>query len=1067
LKRQKNLFILTIFLGSILILNPVISYAELMFPYDAWQDGADDDQGLFAGGDGSESSPFQIADATDLKNMAQAINEDKEKYGSKHYILTADIEMFQVAADQSNHVAIGSYASSKPFSGTFDGQGHTISGLVINKSSESYQGLFGYVGPGGVVKNVGLIDSFIVGGDFVGSVVGLNEGTVDNCYSTGDVWGKKEIGGIAGRNRTSGIIRNSYNTSQVTGTDSEVGGIVGKNVGTVANSYNTGVVSGSSTVGGIVGENNSACLNSYNIGSVNKRDANGVFGGIVGRNYSTSSISPQCLNCYWLTNDTINKGLSGIGSSAYTSIYENCASFSGAHGILEPVPGHTIIDNKSTLLAALNAWVSSQKDLSDSPPYYYWTTLNSDTGFPIHTEHLLKYSLTYDANGATGGSTPVVEGAYEPGTTITVLGPGDLEKTGYSFIAWNTKADGSGIEYNEGSTFVIGHDNVTLYAIWTKDNAGIALPTIKTLEPEVTPDTVILKGQLADTGGAETSLYFEWGTDEDFSETSTIIDKGLISKITSYTHILQGLKEEQTYYYRAVASNLAGQVEGEIKEFKLTPVYYTVTFQDYNGTVLKTETVKHGGKARAPVDPTRSGYVFSGWDKDFTNVTTDLEVTALYTRQSSPGPNSGSSAGRNRTNSTTKLLENARDQVVGQEVVIEENGEKKVIFRVDPIALNEITEQIVEENVLEISISSTGVNQVDVILTGDIIHRLEQNHVRVSIKTEHVDYNIPVKALDIQQVASQLNRGQASLNEIEVKIQIAKANQATEIIEVAEASGYKVLVSPVELKVVAKNTSHRDQENEINITKFSSYVSILFALPEEINQEQITTGIVYNQDGTFSHIPTALLRKHNKLYAQLSSLTNSVYAVIANPVSVTAVENHWSKESVNELASRLVIKNPDTFAPNEFITRGEFAEYMTKALGIYRTGVATWAKFSDVDLASALADPIAIAVDYKIISGYPDGTFRPERLISREEAMVMYSQAMEIVSWEETANNGIEKYKDLEQVAPWAYKSVKKTVSAGVFNGKTSQTIAPKSLFTYGEAATAIRNLLSKADLIN
>ena len=62
----------------------------------------------------------------------------------------------------------------------------------------------------------------------------------------------------------------------------------------------------------------------------------------------------------------------------------------------------------------------------------------------------------------------------------------------------------------------------------------------------------------------------------------------------------------------------------------VTPTTYTVTFMDWNGTVLKTESVESGKAATAPADPTRAGYVFTGWDKAFSNITTDLIVTAVY-----------------------------------------------------------------------------------------------------------------------------------------------------------------------------------------------------------------------------------------------------------------------------------------------------------------------------------------------------------------------------------------------------------------------------------------------------
>jgi hypothetical protein len=234
-----------------------------------------------------------------------------------------------------------------------------------------------------------------------------------------------------------------------------------------------------------------------------------------------------------------------------------------------------------------------------------------------------------------------------------------------------------------------------------------------------------------------------------------------------------------------------------------------------------------------------------------------------------------------------------------------------------------------------------------------------------------------------------------------------------------------------------------------------------------VDPSKITTGIIINPDGTVSHIPTEVFEKDGKYYARLSSLTNSAYSVIWNPIAVKSVENHWSKNSVNDMASRMVIKNPETFKPDEAITRGEFAEYITKALGLYRTNVAKDGKFTDVKTSNDLADAITIATDYGIISGYPDATFKPNAKISREEAMAMYARAMDVVKLKEADNNKIANYKDAKKVSSWAYSSVKKVISANVFNGRTKNTIVPQGTLTYAEAASAIRNLLVESGLIN
>ncbi len=81
--------------------------------------------------------------------------------------------------------------------------------------------------------------------------------------------------------------------------------------------------------------------------------------------------------------------------------------------------------------------------------------------------------------------------------------------------------------------------------------------------------------------------------------------------------------------------------------------------------------------------------------------------------------------------------------------------------------------------------------------------------------------------------------------------------------------------------------------------------------------------------------------------------------------------------------------------------------------------------------------------------------------------MIMYARAMDIVRLKEKDGNRIDSYTDKREVSTWAYEYVKKTLAAGVFNGKTETTIDPKGTFTYAEAATAIRNLLTETALIN
>ena len=131
------------------------------------------------------------------------------------------------------------------FTGTFDGQGYEISDLFINRPDKICVGLFGHVGEGGVIKNLGVVNVAVIGYRRVGSMLGYNEeGTVTNSCSSGSVTGSTSVGGLVGGNE--GIVSNSYSTGNVTG-DSFVGGLVEGNDGVVNNSFWDIETSGQST----------------------------------------------------------------------------------------------------------------------------------------------------------------------------------------------------------------------------------------------------------------------------------------------------------------------------------------------------------------------------------------------------------------------------------------------------------------------------------------------------------------------------------------------------------------------------------------------------------------------------------------------------------------------------------------------------------------------------------------------------------------------------------------------------------------------------------------------------
>ena len=172
---------------------------------------------VLADGDGA----IHIKSAEDLRSLAHSCTLDSWSRG-KTVVLDNDIELTD---DDTLPIPT--------FGGTFNGNGHTISGLSITQSV-SPAGLFGVLQKDAVIKNLNVEGTVTPSGDSenIGGIVGENHGTIESCTFNGSVSGKRSVGGIAGRNLATGIVRACEASGAIFG-QSMTGGIVGENLGSI------------------------------------------------------------------------------------------------------------------------------------------------------------------------------------------------------------------------------------------------------------------------------------------------------------------------------------------------------------------------------------------------------------------------------------------------------------------------------------------------------------------------------------------------------------------------------------------------------------------------------------------------------------------------------------------------------------------------------------------------------------------------------------------------------------------------------------------------------------------
>ena len=216
--------------------------------------------------DSDSDGYYEITNAGQLYWFAQQVNSGSTAINGE---LTADIKVNEnvLTADGALNGDGSAFRVWTPigtednaYTGEFRGSEHTVSGLYFNSRSADYVGLFGYVGSGGTVENVGVIDSYFYAGSYVGGVAGCNRGTLQSVYNTGNVNGSKYAGGVVGENNY--IVQYAYNTGTVFAMD-YAGGVTGYNNYILQYAYNTGFAGGAAYYGGIAGDNRHTLKDCY------------------------------------------------------------------------------------------------------------------------------------------------------------------------------------------------------------------------------------------------------------------------------------------------------------------------------------------------------------------------------------------------------------------------------------------------------------------------------------------------------------------------------------------------------------------------------------------------------------------------------------------------------------------------------------------------------------------------------------------------------------------------------------------------------------------------------------
>ncbi|BFT69536.1 S-layer homology domain-containing protein [Paenibacillus sp. P36] len=578
-----------------------------------------------------------------------------------------------------------------------------------------------------------------------------------------------------------------------------------------------------------------------------------------------------------------------------------------------------------------------------------------------------------------------------------------------------------------------------------------------------------------------------------------------VATVTSSTYNVQNLLNGTTYYFTVKAGN-SGGLSGESNQANATPATpatvpaapTNVSAVAGNGeaTVSFTAPTDNGGSAITGYEVTASSGNITVTGQSSPIVITGLVNGTSYTftvkaisdvGKSVPSAESNTvipqTSSRDDRDSDTPYAPNTpttpENKVTNVDILINGKVENAGTATTTQRNGQSITTVVVDQKKLEDKLALEGQHAVvaipvnhksDVViseLNGQMVKNMEDMQADLKIITDRATYTIPAEQININAISEQVGKSVA-LQDIKVQIEIAVPTTDTvKVVENAAAKGTFTLVAPP-LSFTVRGTYG---DRSIEVSKFNAYIERSIALPDGIDPSKITTGVVVETDGTVRHVPTKIVVIDGKYYAQINSLTNSTYAIVWHPLEFNDVADHWAKQAVSDMGSRMVIDGTGNgmFSPDREITRAEFAAIIVRGLGLKLENGTS--EFSDVKMIDWYSSVVTTAYAYHLIDGFEDGTFRPMDRITREQAMVILSKAMTIASLKakpsvQSTDVILRTFADMSEVSPWALNSVGDNVQAGLVAGRNGDELAPKDYMTRAEVAAIIQRLLQKSGLI-
>jgi hypothetical protein len=341
---------------------------------------------------------------------------------------------------------------------------------------------------------------------------------------------------------------------------------------------------------------------------------------------------------------------------------------------------------------------------------------------------------------------------------------------------------------------------------------------------------------------------------------------------------------------------------------------------------------------------------------------------------------------------------------------------------------------------------------------------VNQSGKQLVIRGAAAAYRLPLAVLKLDELARNLG---TSVEDVTLHLTIRKLNEqeANGLNAALAKTGGRLAAEPLDFEVQAAASNGQT----VILTFGSDYITREMTVQKTVDPRKATAAWYSPEWGGLRFVPSLFSVKDGQSVVEIKRPGNSVYTIVEHDFRFADMAGHWAAKDVELLANKLIVEGTGSsrFEGDRTITRAEFAALLVRALGL--SPVAASSAFKDVAADSWYARDVGTAVAAGLINGYDDGTFRPDRVITREELAAMSMRALAFTGTGKNAGGDLsvlQPYKDASQIV-WAKEEIASAIGLGLMNGTSDTTLSPQGTATRAESAAMLKRLLVKARFIN